>query len=346
LRLSDFSFDLPPERIAQHPANPRSAARLLEVTPDSLVDHTVSALPSLLAPGDILVANDTRVIPAALAAYRGKARISLTLDHMLPDGSWFALARNARRLRPGDILTITPALSASVLVRAPDGSVTLRFSAPDPTIAARLALPPYIARPAGPLPADEQDYQTIFAANPGAVAAPTAGLHFTAELLAALRARGILTATITLHVGAGTFLPLRSEDLSETRLHAERGHIPETAARAINEARARGGRLVAVGTTTLRLLESASDAAGRIHQFDRETNLFIRPGYRFRTADLLLTNFHLPRSSLFVLVSAFSGTARMRAAYRHAIASFYRFYSYGDACLLHRGPEDHAGMKE
>jgi len=340
LRLSDFSFELPPERIAQYPANPRSSARLLEVTPDSLADHMVGALPSLLMPGDILVANDTRVIPAALAAHRGKARVSLTLDHVLPDGSWLALARNARRLRPGDILAFTSSLSATVLARMPDGSVTLRFSAPDPTIAARLALPPYIARPAGPLPADEQDYQTIFAARPGAVAAPTAGLHFTAELLAALRARGILTATITLHVGAGTFLPLRAEDISQTRLHAERGHVSETAAHAINGARARGGRIVAIGTTTLRLLESASDPAGRINQFDSETNLFIRPGYRFRTADLLLTNFHLPRSSLFVLVSAFSGTARMHAAYRHAIASFYRFYSYGDACLLHRNPED------
>ncbi len=340
MRLSDFSFDLPPERIAQHPANPRCKARLLEVTPDSLADHTIRDLPSLLAPGDILIANDTKVIPAAITAHRGKARVSLTLDHPMPDGSWLVLARNARRLHPGDILTITPSLSATVLARMEDGSVTLRFSAPDPTIAARLALPPYIARPAGPLPEDEQDYQTIFAAHPGAVAAPTAGLHFTAPLLAALRARGILTATITLHVGAGTFLPLRTEDISQTRLHAERGHISEAAARTINEARARGGRIVAVGTTSLRLLESAADPAGWVHPFDGETNLFIQPGYHFRTTDLLFTNFHLPRSSLFVLVSAFSGMARMHAAYRHAIARFYRFYSYGDACLLHRSPDE------
>ena len=347
MSLSDFSFDLPPERIAQRPANPRGAARLLEVTADALIDHRIGELPALLAAGDILVANDTRVIPAALAARRGNARISITLDHPLPDGAWCALVRNARRLRPGDTLTVTPALSASVLARAADGSVTLRFSGadpnPDPTSAARLALPPYIARPTGPTASDEQDYQTIFAAHPGAVAAPTAGLHFTADLLAALASRGILAATVTLHVGAGTFLPLRSEDFSQVHLHAERGHIAEEAARAINAARARGGRIVAVGTTTLRLLESAADASGRINPFDQETNLFIRPGHRFRTADLLLTNFHLPRSSLFVLVSAFSGIARMREAYRHAIASGYRFYSYGDACLLHRCPEPEAG---
>lgn len=347
LSLSDFSFDLPPERIAQHPASPRSAARLLLVTPETLADHTIRDLPALLAPGDILVANDTRVIPAALAARRGNARVSITLDHPLPDGSWSALARNARRLRPGDKLAFTPALSATVLSRAPDGSlggspggsIVLRFAGAEPTSAARLALPPYIARPAGPLPSDEQDYQTIFAAYAGAVAAPTAGLHFTEDLLAALGTRGILTTTITLHVGAGTFLPLRSENLSEIRLHAERGHISPSAADAINAARAQGGRIVAVGTTMLRLLESAADPSGRIHPYDSETTLFIRPGYRFRTADILLTNFHLPRSSLFVLVSAFAGTARMQSAYRHAIAHGYRFYSYGDACLLHRAPQ-------
>ena len=339
MSLSDFSFDLPPERIAQHPANPRDMARLLEVTAHGLADHHIRDLPSLLAPGDILVANDTRVIPAALSARRGNAHVSVTLDHPLPDGTWSALARNARRVRSGDTLIFTPTLSATVLARVADGSITLRFSGPDPTSAARLALPPYITRPAGPEFADERDYQTIFAAHPGAVAAPTAGLHFTASLLAALRARGILTATITLHVGAGTFLPLRSEILSEIRLHAERGHISEEAARTINEARVRGGRLVAVGTTTLRLLESACDSSGRILPFNSETTLFIRPGHRFRTANLLLTNFHLPRSSLFVLVSAFSGLAHMQAAYRHAIASGYRFYSYGDACLLHRAVE-------
>ena len=345
MRLSDFFFDLPPERIAQHPVSPRSAARLLLVTPDSLADRAVRDLPALLSPGDILVANDTRVIPAALEARRGTARIGITLDHPLPDGSWSALARNARRLRPGDLVTFAAGLSATVVARAADGSVSLRFSSPDPTVAGHLALPPYIARPAGPLPSDEGDYQTVFAAHPGAVAAPTAGLHFTPDLLSALSARGVLHATVTLHVGAGTFLPLRSENISETRLHAERGHVSAAAAAAINEARARGGRLVAVGTTTLRLLESSADPAGRIHPFDSETNLFIRPGYRFRTADLLLTNFHLPRSSLFVLVSAFSGTARMQAAYRHAIAASYRFYTYGDACLLYRAPQEHSAKR-
>ncbi len=340
LALSAYSFVLPPERIAQHPARPRERARLLEVLPVGLADHIVRDLPKLLAPGDILVANDTRVIPAALEARRGQARIGITLDHPLPDGSWAALARNARRLRPGDVLSFTAALSATVLARAPDGGVRLRFSGPDPTAEARLALPPYITRPTGPLAADADDYQTVFASHPGAVAAPTAGLHFTPQLLDSLSARGVLIATITLHVGAGTFLPLRSDELSRVALHAERGHISAEAARAINAARAAGGRLVAVGTTTLRLLESAADPSGRIQPFDSETTLFIRPGHRFRTAELLLTNFHLPRSSLFVLVAAFSGLARMRAAYGYAIARGYRFYSYGDACLLHRCLED------
>ncbi len=337
--LSDFSFHLPPERIAQHPANPRSAARLLLVTPDRLADHMIGDLPRLLRPGDLLIANDTRVIPAALEARRGTARIGITLDRPLPDGTWSTLAKNSRRLRLGDSLALTETLTAEVLARAPDGSLTLRFSSSDPTAAARLALPPYIARPSGPLPSDLQDYQTIFATRPGAVAAPTAGLHFTPELLAALTAHGVLTATVTLHVGPGTFLPLRTDRFEEVRLRAERGRVSSPAAAAINRARSAGGRLLAVGTTTLRLLESAADPSGRVHPFDAETTLFIRPGHRFRTADLLLTNFHLPRSSLFVLVSAFAGTARMQAAYRHAIVAAYRFYSYGDACLLERHPE-------
>lgn len=339
MRLSDFSFELPPELIAQSPAHPRDAARLLVVGPQALADHSIRDLPALLRPGDILVANDTRVIPAALEGRRGRARVGITLDRKLADGSWAALARNARRLRVGDTIVFDADLSATVLARREGGSVDLRFAGADPTLFARLALPPYIRRPAGPSSRDQRDYQTIFAAHTGAVAAPTAGLHFTAELLAALARRGVLSATLTLHVGAGTFLPIRAEDLAGVQLHAERGHITEAAAQAINEARAKGGRIIAVGTTTLRLLESAVDPSGRVCPFSGETTLFIQPGYRFRTAELLLTNFHLPRSSLFVLVSAFAGTTRMRAAYRHAIAAQYRFYSYGDACLLYRNPE-------
>ncbi len=341
--ISAFDFDLPPERIAQHPARPRDAARLLDVAPNGLCDGVARDLPGLLRPGDVLVANDTRVIPAQLAARRGQARIGITLDRPLPDGAWHVLARNARRLRPGDILAFEAAfLTAEVVARDADGGAVLRFDREGEalgqalTTAARLALPPYIDRPAGPSPEDTRDYQTIFARHPGAVAAPTAGLHFTPELLDALDRRGVRRVTATLHVGAGTFLPVRSDDVDRHRLHAERGAIGEEAAEAINAARRAGGRIVAVGTTSLRLLESAAADDGTLRPFSGETDLFIRPGFAFRTADLLLTNFHLPRSTLFMLVCAFAGTERMRAAYAHAIAAGYRFYSYGDACLLHR----------
>jgi S-adenosylmethionine:tRNA ribosyltransferase-isomerase len=346
--LSDFDFALPPDRIAQHPARPREQARLLAVGA-GLADHRVRDLPELLAPGDVLVSNDTRVIPAQLAARRGDARIGVTLDRPLPDGSWHALARNARRLRPGDVLRFepppgadpaAPELVATVRGRDADGGVSLDFVPTGADFATalrhagRLALPPYIARPAGPTPEDAADYQTVFARTDGAVAAPTAGLHFTQALLAALDARGVRRVTLTLHVGAGTFLPVREADVSRHRMHAERGEITAAAAAAINAARAAGGRVVAVGTTSLRLLETAADDDGTLRPFAGETELFILPGYRFRAVDRLLTNFHLPRSTLFMLVCAFAGTARMRAAYAHAIATGYRFYSYGDACLL------------
>lgn len=339
MRLSDFSFELPSALIAQQPISPKSAARLLMVGREQRDDRTVAELPSLLKPGDIMVANDTRVIPARLEGRRGEARVGITLDRPMRDGTWSALARNARRLRVGDRIEFVGGLVALVRARGTDGSVVLRFSGPDPTSGASLQLPPYIARPHGPTAADEADYQTIFAARPGAVAAPTAGLHFGEELLAGLERRGILLARITLHVGAGTFLPLRQETLDAVTLHAERGEVPEHAAQAINEARAAGGRIVAIGTTTLRLLEAAAAASGEIRPFDGETNLFLKPGHRFLTAELLLTNFHLPRSSLFVLVSAFAGRERMLAAYRHAIAAGYRFYSYGDASLIECCPE-------
>jgi S-adenosylmethionine:tRNA ribosyltransferase-isomerase len=342
MKASDFDFALPPERIAQYPARPRDAARLLNVTRAGLKDCIVRDLPGLLRAGDVLVANDTRVIPAQLEARRGQARIGITLDRPLADGTWHALARNARRLHPGDVLDFGADFRAEVRARDPDGGVALAFNQKGADFAASLhragalALPPYIARPSGPTPQDAQDYQTVFATREGAVAAPTAGLHFTPALLEALAARGIRRATVTLHVGAGTFLPLRGEDIAAHKLHAERGEITPEAAAAINAARAAGGRIVAVGTTSLRLLESAAAPDGTLRPFAGETDLFIRPGHIFRTAELLMTNVHLPRSTLFMLVCAFAGTERMRAAYAHAIAAGYRFYSYGDATLLER----------
>jgi S-adenosylmethionine:tRNA ribosyltransferase-isomerase len=340
LQLADFDFDLPPERIASHPAQPRDAARLLHVSA-ALDDRRVSDLPTLLRPGDVVVVNDTKVIPAQLTARRGNARIGITLDRPQPDGTWRALARNARRLRVGDTLVFDgdAALNATVAVRADDGSVALRFNHAGPALtaalhrAAVLALPPYIDRPDGPLPQDATDYQTMFAAQDGAVAAPTAGLHFTPALRVALEERGIKLVTITLHVGAGTFLPVRTDNVTHHHMHAERGEITTDTAQTIN---ARTGRLIAVGTTSLRVLESSVDDAGTVQPFTGETDLFILPGYRFRAVDVLMTNFHLPRSTLFMLVCAFAGTERMRAAYAHAIETGYRFYSYGDACLLER----------
>ena len=309
---------------------------------DGLADGFVRDLPGQLRPGDILVSNDTKVIPAQLSARRGEARIGITLDRPRPDGAWHARARNARRLRPGDVLVFDGAedFTATLIERDPDGGVALRFNregadfADALSRAGALALPPYIERPAGPLPADAQDYQTVFAIREGAVAAPTAGLHFTPALLAALDARGVRRTTITLHVGAGTFLPMRGDNIAEHRIHAERGEITQASADAINQARAAGGRIVAVGTTSLRLLESAADEQGIVHPFAGETEIFILPGHRFRAVDLLMTNFHLPRSTLFMLVCAFAGTDRMRAAYAHAIQHGYRFYSYGDSSLL------------
>ena len=339
--IADFDFDLPPERIAQHPVRPRDSARLLHVTPEGLGDRIVRDLPTLLQPGDILVANDAKVIPAQLAGRRGQARIGITLDQPRPDGTWHALARNARRLRQGDTLSFDGSsdLTATVVERDQDGGIALLFNrhgdafAKALTEAGALALPPYIRRPAGPMADDAEDYQTVFARRTGAVAAPTAGLHFTPALLAALDQRGIQRVTITLHVGAGTFLPVR-DDVTRHRMHAERGEITAEAAAAINQVRQAGGRVIAVGTTSVRLLESAAQEDGTIEPFEGDTSLFILPGYRFRAVDRLMTNFHLPRSTLFMLVCAFAGIERMRAAYAHAIETGYRFYSYGDACLL------------
>ncbi len=342
MSIEAFDFDLPPDRIAHRPARPRESARLLHVATDGLHDRGVADLPDLLRPGDILVANDTRVIPAQLSARRGGARIGITLDQPRPDGTWHALARNARRLRVGDTLTFdgSDELTAEVRARDPDGGVALAFNTVGDAFSAALrqagalALPPYIDRPAGPLPEDQNDYQTVFADREGAVAAPTAGLHFTPALLDRLAARGVKRTTVTLHVGAGTFLPVRDDDVTRHTMHTERGIVSMGAANAIEAARAAGGRVIAVGTTSLRLLESAVAEDGTVHPFDGDTSLFILPGFRFRAVDVLMTNFHLPRSTLFMLVCAFAGTDRMRAAYRHAVETGYRFYSYGDACLL------------
>jgi S-adenosylmethionine:tRNA ribosyltransferase-isomerase len=343
MRLSDFDFALPPGAIAQSPVKPRDAAKLLHVRPDGLGEHIVRDLPQLLEPGDILVANDTRVIPAQLSAKRGEARIGITLDRPLADGTWQALARNAKRLHAGDRLDFEGAdLTAAVVERRADGSVALRFDREGDAFsqaleqAGALALPPYIERPQGPTAADAADYQTVFAEPEGAVAAPTAGLHFTPELLAALDARGVKRVTVTLHVGVGTFLPVRVDDVTQHKMHAERGIVTAETADLINRTRAAGGRVVSVGTTSLRLLESAAAEDGTLHPFVGDTDIFIIPGYRFRIVDRLMTNFHLPRSTLFMLVSAFSGLDRMRRAYDHAITHDYRFFSYGDASLLER----------
>jgi S-adenosylmethionine:tRNA ribosyltransferase-isomerase len=343
LTLSHFGYDLPSSHIATQPAKPRDAAKLLHVHGEALGDYKVSDLPGLLRPGDLLVVNDTRVIPAQLHGVKGAARIGITLDKPNADGSWRALIRNAKRLRPGDVVAIAEDFSAEVIAIHPDGSGDLRFNLEGDAFldalqrSGALALPPYIARPEGVTAQDASDYQTMFAEHSGAVAAPTAGLHFTPALLQALQARGVGITKVTLHVGAGTFLPVRTERLSEHVMHAERGIVSKAAADAINAARAAGGRIVAVGTTALRLIESAADASGQVSPFSAETDIFILPGYRFRVTDLLFTNFHLPHSTLLMLVSAFAGMETIRRAYAHAIGSNYRFYSYGDACLLEPG---------
>lgn len=338
MQLSDFDYALPPERIATQPARPRDSAKLLHVAADGLHDHIVRDLPALLRPDDLLVVNNTKVIPAQITARRGDAKIGITLDRRLDDGNWHVLLRNAKRVKPGDVLVIAPDFSADVVQLLAGGAAVLRFTAEDFYAAlarcGALALPPYIARPEGLTAQDQSDYQTLFAAQEGAVAAPTAGLHFTPDLLSALQAKGIELAHVTLHVGAGTFLPVRVERVEEHKMHAERGVITAETAAQLNAAKAQGRRIIPVGTTSLRLLESAAHEDGTLKAFNSETDIFIYPGYRFKIADALITNFHLPHSTLLMLVSAFAGRERIRAAYSHAIAHEYRFYSYGDACLL------------
>ena len=347
LLLSDFDFDLPERLIARYPARPRDAARLLVVRPDRLDDRQVSELPMILRPGDLMVFNDTRVIPAQLQGRRARSgsaevAIEITLHKRVDEKSWQAFAKPGRRLAPGDRIRFGQDLTAEVREKSPAGDILLGFDQAGPELMAALhrlgamPLPPYIRKLRPVETRDAEDYQTVYAGPEGAVAAPTAGLHFTPGLLQELPARGIERTTLTLHVGAGTFLPVKAERIEEHRMHAEYGEIPPAAAEAINRAKSEGRRIVAVGTTSLRLLESAAGADGHLAPFAGETEIFITPGYRFRIVDLLMTNFHLPRSTLFMLVAAFAGLERMKQAYAHAIASDYRFFSYGDASLLER----------
>ena len=339
MKVELFDFELPAERIALRPASPRDSARLLVLDGDATRDRIVRDLPAELRAGDCLVFNDTRVIPAQLEGRRGEAKIGATLHKREGPRRWRAFVRNARRLRDGDSIDFGSGVTAIATDRGEDGSLALDFAGDEPVElllerAGRMPLPPYIAAKRPTDARDADDYQTMFAAEPGAVAAPTAALHFTPDLIAALDAAGIGHETLTLHVGAGTFLPVKADDTDDHRMHAEWGRIDAATADRLNAVRARGGRVIAVGTTSLRLIESASGEDHVIRPFEGDTAIFITPGYTFRGIDGLLTNFHLPKSTLFMLVSALMGRERMQAAYAHAIAEGYRFYSYGDASLL------------
>jgi len=356
MQLADFDFDLPDDRIALRPARPRDSARLLVVPAGAeLHDRTVADLPGELRHGDVLVLNDTRVIPARLKGvrHRGEGRVAVeaTLHRRLSASGWTAFMRPGKRLAEGDRIVfgessdracLVGALDATVTAKGEGGEVTLSFDLAGPDLDAAIAergampLPPYIAAKRAEDEQDRADYQTVYAEEDGSVAAPTAGLHFTPELFARLAQAGVMTEFVTLHVGAGTFLPVKTDTVAEHRMHPEWAEVDAATAGRLNAARAAGGRIVCVGTTSLRLLESAAGEDGVIRPFRGETAIFITPGYRFRAADGLMTNFHLPKSTLFMLVSAFAGLEPMRAAYAHAIATGYRFYSYGDASLLWR----------
>ncbi len=358
MRVSEFDFDLPEDRIALRPAEPRDAARLLVVNPDGgLHDRRMLDLPAFLKPGDAVVFNDTRVIPARLVGTRERAgrtiAVEATLHRKLSAYGWTAFMRPGKRLKVGDRVRFGAAhdracagavLDATITAKGEGGELTLAFDLADPDLMLAIAdigvmpLPPYIAAKRAEDDQDRADYQTIYAREDGSVAAPTAGLHFTPGLMAAIEAAGASLHYVTLHVGAGTFLPMKVDDTADHRMHAEYGEVTAATAAALNAARAAGGRIICIGTTSLRLLESCADEAGVLHPFAAETAIFITPGYRFRAAEGLLTNFHLPRSTLFMLVCALAGTGVMKAAYAHAIGAGYRFYSYGDAALLWRAP--------
>jgi S-adenosylmethionine:tRNA ribosyltransferase-isomerase len=339
MKVDLFDFDLPESNIALRPARPRDSARMLLVEGDRLTDKTVRDLPSLLRPNDVLVFNDTKVIPAQLEGRRGEARIGATLHKRHDLRSWWAFVRNAKRVRQGDTITFGGGVEAVCEDKGDDGALLLRFPGEEAVElllhrAGTMPLPPYIASKRDIDEADAVDYQTMFAAKEGAVAAPTASLHFTPRLVTALDAAGVKRETLTLHVGAGTFLPVKADDTADHKMHAEWGRIDAVTADRLNAARADGGRIIAVGTTVLRLLESAAGEDGVIRPFEGDTDIFITPGYRWRAVDGLMTNFHLPKSTLFMLVSALMGLDVMQRAYAHAIAGGYRFYSYGDSSLL------------
>ncbi len=339
MKVADFDFDLPSDRIALRPARPRDSARLLLVEGDSISDKTMLDLPDLLRPDDVLVFNDTKVIPAQLEGKRGEASVGATLHKREGLRRWWAFVRNAKRVRDGDVIDFGSNVAATAIERDDAGAILLEFGGDEPVEllldrAGHMPLPPYIASKRGTDDADASDYQTMFAREQGAVAAPTAALHFTDRLVAALDERGIARETLTLHVGAGTFLPVKVDDTVDHRMHSEWGRIDPSTADRLNAARASGGRLIAVGTTSLRLLESAATDDGVIRPFEGDTAIFVTPGYRFNAVGGLLTNFHLPRSTLFMLVSALMGLDVMRDAYAHAIENDYRFYSYGDGSLL------------
>ncbi len=339
MKVTDFDFDLPPELIAQHPIEPRDAARLLHIG-ENLNDLGIKDLPGLLNPGDTLVFNNTKVIPSRLTGKRGEATVEVTLHKQENSSNWWSFARPAKRLRPGDELIFGEDFECIVKEKRDGGEVLLGFEGGLSMLMAGLdkygymPLPPYIKREKGGAAEDRADYQTLFAEREGAVAAPTAGLHFTEDLMAALDQRGIKKAFVTLHVGAGTFLPVKVDDTDDHDMHAEWGELDQTTAETINQVRQAGAKVIPVGSTSLRLLETAADVEGVLHPFTGETDIFITPGYQFKVTDKMVTNFHLPKSTLFMLIAALAGTERVKAAYAHAIQENYRFFSYGDACLI------------
>ena len=340
MRLSDFDYDLPQDRIATEPANPRDHAKMLDLRGEDFIDRIAADLPECLNQGDLLVVNNTRVLPARLTGKRGEATINITLHQRQDDAIWRAFAKPAKKLRRDDVVFFSPDLSATVTNIGDDGERSLKFSQKGDDLDKALEevgvmpLPSYIPRPNGVRDEDAEYYQTIFAAKNGAVAAPTAGLHFTKDLIERLARKGVMFAEVTLHVGAGTFLPVKVDDVRDHKMHSEWGEISAETASAINATIAGGGRIVAVGTTSLRILEACMREHGKVRAYQAETDLFIIPGFKFGVVDMLITNFHLPKSTLLMLIAAFTGKARVEAAYRYAIDHDYRFFSYGDSCLM------------